>query len=99
MYSSASITFHGLRICRYPSLKADCSRADVVYSPVMPCEIIKVSMKPVNFFDRNPAIDVPPSSQEFNNSTLVSETHRQGATEGQVGAGGDVCCSTPNSKL
>jgi len=29
--------------------------------PVMPVEIIKVSLKPVNFFERNPAIDVPPS--------------------------------------
>ncbi|KAK5087327.1 hypothetical protein LTR16_008056, partial [Cryomyces antarcticus] len=29
--------------------------------PVMPCEIIKVALKPVNFFHRNPAIDVPPS--------------------------------------
>ncbi|KAK3616265.1 hypothetical protein LTR56_018860 [Elasticomyces elasticus] len=26
--------------------------------PVMPCEIIKVALKPVNFFERNPAIDV-----------------------------------------
>lgn len=65
--------------------------------PVMPCEIIKVSMKPVNFFDKNPALDVPPSTQEFNRSTLVSETHRQGATEGTVTANGGACCSTPVS--
>jgi primary-amine oxidase len=29
--------------------------------PVMPAEMIKVSLKPVNFFSRNPAIDVPAS--------------------------------------
>jgi primary-amine oxidase len=29
--------------------------------PVMPAEMIKVSFKPVNFFLRNPAIDVPAS--------------------------------------
>ena len=34
-------------------------------------------MKPVNFFDRNPAIDVPPSSQDFNKSSLLSEMHHQ----------------------
>lgn len=30
--------------------------------PVMPCETIRVSFKPVNFFERNPALDVPPST-------------------------------------
>lgn len=58
----------------------------------MPCEIIKVAMKPVNFFDRNPAIDVPPSTQEFNKSTLVSEAHQQGSTNGVVGSNGSICC-------
>jgi primary-amine oxidase len=43
----------------------------------MPVEIIKVAMKPVNFFDRNPALDVPPSSQDFNKSSLLSEMHHQ----------------------
>jgi len=65
----------------------------------MPCEIIKVAMKPVNFFDRNPAIDVPPSTQDFNKSTLVSEAHHQGSMEGKVDANGEVCCSGPSSKL
>jgi primary-amine oxidase len=36
--------------------------------PVMPCETIKVGFKPVDFFDRNPAIDVPPSTQAINKS-------------------------------
>ncbi|EMC95625.1 hypothetical protein BAUCODRAFT_576846 [Baudoinia panamericana UAMH 10762] len=69
--------------------------------PVMPCEVIKVALKPVNFFERNPAIDVPPSSQEFNKSTLLSEQHQQGATEGVIDGSGQVCCTTPgpSSKL
>lgn len=68
--------------------------------PVMPCEIIKVSMKPVNFFDKNPALDVPPSTQEFNKSTLLSETHKQPTVEGIVCSSGDVCCkTTTGSKL
>ncbi|KAK6365096.1 hypothetical protein LTS17_011574 [Exophiala oligosperma] len=63
--------------------------------PVMPCEILKVSLKPVNFFDKNPALDVPPSEQNFNQSTLVSEMHRQPATEIKVGE--DSCCATPDA--
>lgn len=41
--------------------------------PVMPVETVKVAFKPVNFFTRNPAIDVPPSTQEFNKSVLLNE--------------------------
>ena len=49
--------------------------------PVMPCEIISVAMKPSNFFSANPALDVPPSEQGFNKSTLY-ETHiHQGSRE------------------
>ncbi|KAF2151167.1 hypothetical protein K461DRAFT_258175 [Myriangium duriaei CBS 260.36] len=62
--------------------------------PVMPAEIIKVALKPVNFFTRNPAIDVPPSTQDFNKSTLLSEQHRQGATTGTVNGNGEVCCGS-----
>ena len=62
--------------------------------PVMPCEIIKVSLKPVNFFDKNPALDVPPSNQEFNRSIEVTERHMQPSVEAQVGD----CCA-PSSKL
>ncbi|KAI9841669.1 MAG: hypothetical protein M1837_000463 [Sclerophora amabilis] len=65
--------------------------------PVMPVEIIKVSLKPVNFFDRNPALDVPPSEQAFNRSVLVgsgSESHRQPMAEAKVDEKGDVCCSS-----
>ncbi|MCJ1240084.1 hypothetical protein MMC14_008084 [Varicellaria rhodocarpa] len=62
--------------------------------PVMPCEIIKVALKPANFFSKNPAIDVPPSNQEFNRSTLVSEQHHQPTAEAIVGEKGEVCCSS-----
>ena len=64
--------------------------------PVMPCEVIKVQFKPVNFFDKNPALDVPPSNQEFNRSTDISERHRQPAMEMKVGQE-DACCGS--SKL
>ncbi|KAF2195382.1 hypothetical protein K469DRAFT_698975 [Zopfia rhizophila CBS 207.26] len=60
--------------------------------PVMPCEILKIHLKPVNFFDRNPALDVPPSEQSFNKSVLVSEKHHQPSGEGKVGTNGGVCC-------
>lgn len=59
--------------------------------PVMPCEILKVHMKPVNFFDKNPALDVPPSEQNFNKSVLVSQ---QPSTEAKIGSKGDVSCSS-----
>ncbi|TKX21593.1 copper amine oxidase-4 [Elsinoe australis] len=60
--------------------------------PVMPSEIIKVALKPVNFFDKNPGIDVPPSKQEFNQSRLLSEQHHQPASSGTVNGNGAVCC-------
>ena len=62
--------------------------------PVMPVEIIKVALKPANFFDKNPAIDVPPSNQEFNRSSLTSEQHHQPTAEAVVGQKGKVCCSS-----
>ncbi|KAH8807776.1 copper amine oxidase [Xylogone sp. PMI_703] len=39
--------------------------------PVMPVETMTIALKPVDFFDRNPALDVPPSTQAFNKSVLV----------------------------
>lgn len=67
--------------------------------PVMPCEIVSVAFKPVNFFERNPALDVPPSTQAQNRSTLAaaaaaSETHHQPSLEAKVGSKGEVCCSS-----
>ena len=71
--------------------------------PVMPCEKLSVHFKPVNFFDKNPAIDVPPSTQVFNQSVLLSEGHRQGTEEAKILSDGKVgdCCEAgkPSSKL
>ena len=53
--------------------------------PVMPCEVLKVSLKPVNFFDKNPALDVPPSEQHFNQSVLATEQHKQPVAQRKVG--------------
>ncbi len=66
--------------------------------PVMPCEILKVMLKPVNFFTRNPALDVPPSEQGFNKSKLLSEQHGQPSVEAVVGGKGE-CCAKGVSKL
>lgn len=41
--------------------------------PVMPAETLRVMMRPVNFFDRNPSIDVPPSKQEVNCSVGLNQ--------------------------
>ncbi|KAI9643207.1 hypothetical protein NHQ30_007823 [Ciborinia camelliae] len=71
--------------------------------PVMPVEIIKVGLKPVNFFTRNPALDVPPSEQSFNKSVLVpaadaAAQHHQANGTAVVGAKGE-CCVKEESKL
>jgi primary-amine oxidase len=49
----------------------------------MPVEKMVVGLKPVNFFERNPALDVAMSTQARNLSVLVGE-------EGGGGEGG--CC-------
>jgi primary-amine oxidase len=59
--------------------------------PVMPCEILKIHMKPVNFFDKNPALDVPSSDQRFNKSTLLSAQHHQPSVEATIGQDGTCC--------
>ena len=41
--------------------------------PVMPCEKMVVSLKPVNFFGGNPGIDINRSRQEDNRSVLVED--------------------------
>ncbi|KAL2268294.1 hypothetical protein VTJ83DRAFT_3140 [Remersonia thermophila] len=58
--------------------------------PVMPVETLRVMLRPVNFFDRNPAIDVPSSRQEINCSVAVdgSGTSLESAVRG-MSLGGD----------
>ncbi|KAI9749406.1 MAG: hypothetical protein M1815_002543 [Lichina confinis] len=58
--------------------------------PIMPVETIRVSLKPSNFFDKNPALDVAPAEQTFNQSVLLSESHCQPGVEAVVGANGHV---------
>ncbi|KAF2746947.1 hypothetical protein M011DRAFT_444704 [Sporormia fimetaria CBS 119925] len=67
--------------------------------PVMPCEIMKIHLKPVNFFDRNPALDVPPSEQRFNKSVALSTQHHQPSVVATVGEDGKTCCASTGSKL
>jgi len=66
--------------------------------PVMPCEILKVHLKPVNFFEKNPALDVPPSRQCENKSQLLSEK-REEQIVAVVGGKGSCCETTEISKL
>ena len=68
--------------------------------PVMPGEVLRVALKPMNFFKKNPALDVPPATQEVSRSTRVAEGHGQPGGEGMVvqqQVGGDECCG--KSKL
>jgi len=51
--------------------------------PVMPCDTMTVSLKPSGFFDRNPALDVPQSTQGRNGSLLVEDGDLKVAVESQ----------------
>ncbi|KAK6196994.1 hypothetical protein LQW54_010956 [Pestalotiopsis sp. IQ-011] len=58
--------------------------------PVMPCETMTVSLKPSGFFEQNPALDVPQSTQGVNNSTLYTQYQRNAARTSPDDAVG--CC-------
>lgn len=64
--------------------------------PVMPTETLRVGLRPFNFFDRNPAIDVPQSRQEINHSVGLN-----GAVGLHVGVSGlsmdGGCCARSDS--
>ncbi|KAK6464070.1 copper-containing amine oxidase [Scheffersomyces coipomensis] len=40
--------------------------------PVMPVETHNIHLVPFNFFDKNPALDIPQATQSFNKSTLYA---------------------------
>ncbi len=66
--------------------------------PVMPCETLRVTLRPANMFVVNPALDVPPSSQAANGSVLLSDEGVNGATgvdatAGPNGADGPCCAA------
>lgn len=65
--------------------------------PVMPVEISTVRLMPADFFEGNPALDVPQSRQEANRSVLV-DNPLQGAEEsvGQLAKGH---CENAKAKL
>lgn len=53
----------------------------------MPMERISMMLRPDGFFTKNPALDVPPSNQSFNKSTLHQEPEKTAAS----------CCSSAGS--
>jgi len=61
--------------------------------PVMPSEIITISLKPADFFDRNPALDVPQSTQKNNKSVLVLSNDN---TAESIVADGECCSPVRN---
>jgi Cu2+-containing amine oxidase len=57
--------------------------------PVMPCEVFRVAIKPSHFFTKNPALDMPASTQAINKSVLVP---KEGAIV-TVSAVAASCCA------
>ncbi|EJT47730.1 hypothetical protein A1Q1_03416 [Trichosporon asahii var. asahii CBS 2479] len=60
--------------------------------PVMPVETHMISLKPFDFFGRSPAIDVPPSTQAFNQSTLFKVASEEIEDNAPVNEGKDKAC-------
>lgn len=58
--------------------------------PVMPVEKLEISLKPLSFFEQNPALDVPGSVDP--KSTLAFDEQHQNETQGAPGGTGS-CCS------
>lgn len=62
--------------------------------PVMPVEIHQLHLRPADFFERNPALDVPgqknQSSVEVGRNGSAAECCHHGATNGTAGANGTV---------
>lgn len=69
--------------------------------PVMSAETERVSLKPYGFFEYNPTLDVPPSTQSFNKSVSYEESKQRAGISKRdtthAGLNGDsaACCLTP----
>ena len=55
--------------------------------PVMPVEVERVRLTPCDFFERNPALDVPQSRQRDNVSKVVVDALPAGMVQRRVGGG------------
>lgn len=67
--------------------------------PVMPAEVGRVMLKPNSFFEYNPTMDVPPSSQSFNQSVLYDDLKKANGVNGTTQAMANAslngsCCSS-----
>lgn len=60
--------------------------------PVMPCETMTVSLRPSGFFEHNPALDVPQSTQQKNQSILYDGQATNGEKCPQTIMSSDSCC-------
>ncbi|KAH0843332.1 Copper amine oxidase 1 [Fonsecaea pedrosoi] len=61
--------------------------------PIMPCETIQVSLKPSGFFQENPLMDVPQSSQLFSKSVLYEDQLKRQTSGESTTNGQGSCCS------
>ena len=62
--------------------------------PVMPYEQLVISLKPADFFSKNPALDVPPSDPRFNKSVAYEDAIKGVAgLKLQNGGAHNQCCS------
>lgn len=66
--------------------------------PVMPVEISTISLKPADFFTRNPALDVSVARQEVNGSVLVSDPFPAAAIRPGEDEKSASCCESEAEK-
>ncbi|KAG7661474.1 AMO2 [[Candida] subhashii] len=52
--------------------------------PVMPVEVHNIQLVPANFFDKNPALDLPQSNNAFNKSTLVKDEEEKSCCKSKI---------------
>ncbi|KAK0550633.1 peroxisomal copper amine oxidase [Tilletia horrida] len=59
--------------------------------PVMPAETVRVMLKPVNFFSRNPCLDLPSTKDQ--KSVNANASVAASATNGHANGNGAACCA------